>query len=145
MILISDGIQATDDDEMVAYANTIQDDHGVRLIALGYIPSVWEEFNGLPNLKDMTDEVHTVSLMFFKNSSQHQLLTTLKLQNYTQLMEANTDVFETICGDGAIPTSTVAKQSIVLTESEEALLRAAYDWFKVYGTIPVWLPEEWRP
>ena len=67
MILISDG-QSTQKSELIAYADTIRTDHGVRLIALGFNATFLDVFNVENTLKEMADEVHTVSLMFFKNS-----------------------------------------------------------------------------
>ena len=72
------------------------------------------------------------------------MLTILKAANYTELLALDTTVFDTICDDGAIHASAVAKH-VTVTESEEVLLQAAHDWFEVYGTFPIWLPEEWRP
>ena len=59
-------------------------------------------------------------------------------------MAIDTTIFDTICDDGAIHASTVAKL-VSATESDLVLLQAAHDWFEVYATFPVWLPEEWRP
>ena len=70
-------------------------------------------------------------------------MTTLKIENYSQLLAMDTTVFETICDGGDIDASAVAKQSVVFTDAEYALLQAAHDWYEVYGTLPVWLPEEW--
>jgi len=121
MIIITDGFHSGSTSSMFAQLDDIKND-GVRVIALGFFGQF--AFYS-PNLFLMTNEVYHAA-------------------NYTELLAIDTTIFDTICDDGAIHASTVAKL-VSATESDLVLLQAAHDWFEVYATFPVWLPEEWRP